>query len=116
VAVDNLCDLLGRLATDAAAPAGAYFVSDGEDLSTPALIRRIAGALGRPARLLPVPPSVLSGAAKLLGRGEAATRLLGSLQVSLAATRERLGWSPPLDVDAALAGTVRWFRDSREAG
>lgn len=111
VSVGNLCDLLDRLATDATAPGGAYFVSDGEDLSTPGLIRRIGLALGRPARLLPVPPAVLSGAAKLLGRADAATRLLGSLQVSLSATRARLGWSPPVDVDSALAATVRWFRD-----
>lgn len=36
-----------------------FFLSDAEDLSTPELIREIALALGRPARLLPVPSALL---------------------------------------------------------
>lgn len=39
-----------------AAAGQTYLVSDGEDISTPELIRRIAHALGRSERLLPVPP------------------------------------------------------------
>jgi uncharacterized protein YbjT (DUF2867 family) len=36
-----------------------YLVSDGEDVSTPELIRRIATTLGKPVRLIPLPPTFL---------------------------------------------------------
>jgi nucleoside-diphosphate-sugar epimerase len=111
VSVDNLCDLLARLATDVAAPAGTYFASDGEDLSTPELIRRIARALQVSPRLVPFPPRLLTAAAAVFGQGEAAQRLLGSLQVDITAARERLGWKPPFSMNDTLARTARWYRD-----
>lgn len=109
VSVENLCDLLLRLATDPAAISGTFFVSDGEDLSTPSLLRRVASALGVPARLFPFPPGILAVAARCIGKAEVADRLLGSLQVDIGFTRERVGWEPPVPIDEALARTARWF-------
>jgi nucleoside-diphosphate-sugar epimerase len=111
VSVENLCDLLLHLACDPQATEGTFYVSDGDDLSTPELIRRIARALHRPARLLPFPPALLGMGAKLLGQGAAILRLRGSLQVDLAETRRRLGWSPPVAMDDALARTAHWFHE-----
>ena len=110
VSVENLCDLLLHLATDAAAEEGTFFASDGEDLSPPELIRRIARALGRPARLFRFPCSTLAFAAAAVGHAETFARLRGSLQVDLSETRSRLAWSPPVTVDQALARTARWYR------
>jgi UDP-4-keto-D-QuiNAc 4-reductase len=58
--------------------------------------------LDRPARLLPVPEWVLSAAASLLGKGQFAQRLCGSLRVDIAKAKTVLGWSPPLSVDEGV--------------
>jgi nucleoside-diphosphate-sugar epimerase len=88
---------------------GPFLVSDGEDLSTPELARRIAAALGTGARLLPVAPSVLRAAAALTGKRGEIERLLGDF--ALAPTRlGTLGWHAPFDVAHGLADTAAWFR------
>jgi nucleoside-diphosphate-sugar epimerase len=102
VALDNLVDLIVTCMAHPAAADRIFLVSDGEDLSTSELVRRIGLALGKPARLLPVPAALLRAAATLLGRGDAARRLCGSLQVDISETRTRLGWGPVIDVDEGL--------------
>lgn len=109
VALDNLVDLI---VTCLDHPAGAnriFLVSDGEDVSTTELVRRIATALGRPARLMPVPPRMLRTAAGLLGKSDFAQRLCASLQVDISSTREVLGWNPPVCMNEALKKTARHF-------
>jgi nucleoside-diphosphate-sugar epimerase len=58
-----------------------------------------------------VPPRLLAAAARALGKADLARRLCGSLQVDIAKTRQRLGWTPPVTVDAALERTARDFLD-----
>lgn len=103
VALDNLVDLLVACLDRPAAAGGTFLVSDGEDLSTTDLLRRLGRAMGRPARLLPVAPGLLRALAGLAGRRDVIDRLCGSLQVDLRPTVERLEWRPPVGVDAALA-------------
>jgi nucleoside-diphosphate-sugar epimerase len=107
VALDNLVDLVATCTRHPAAAGGTFLVSDGEDLSTTELLRRTAAALGKRPRLLPVSAGMLSAGAALLGRGEMAQRLVGSLQVDITATRRTLGWAPVVSVDEALRRTVR---------
>lgn len=109
VALDNLVDLIVTCLNHPAAAGQVFLVSDGEDLSTTELLRRMGAALGRPARLLPVPAAWLDGAARLLGRGAVAQRLCGSLQVDIEKTRRLLDWTPPVTVDEALRETARHF-------
>jgi nucleoside-diphosphate-sugar epimerase len=107
----SVANLASAIAAAVAAPTRegcrTYLLRDGEDLSTPALIRRLAAALGRRARLVDVPPGWLAAALRLAGRGELAERLLGSLQVDDGAFRRDYGWRPPLSVDEGLAAAVR---------
>ncbi|MHB2051690.1 UDP-glucose 4-epimerase family protein [Pseudomonas sp. VEM90] len=112
VALDNLVDLIAICIEHPAAANQVFLVSDGEDLSTTALLRRMAQALGAPARLLPVPGWLLSGGANLLGRTALSKRLCGSLQVDIEKTRKVLGWQPPVSVDAALRATAQHFQES----
>jgi nucleoside-diphosphate-sugar epimerase len=111
VYVENLADLLVRLAVDAAGPAVSrtYFVSDGEDVSTAELVRRIARALHVAPRLVAVPESVLRLGFTALRRGRMADRLIGSLQVDGGLVRRELGWSPPCSLDEGLSRTAAWF-------
>ncbi|HDS1818547.1 TPA: SDR family oxidoreductase [Pseudomonas putida] len=112
VALDNLVDLVVTCIGHPAAANEVFLVSDGEDLSTTALLQRMARALGKPARLLPVPAWILSGTANLLGRQALSKRLCGSLQVDIEKTRKVLGWQPPMGVDAALGATARHFQET----
>ena len=114
VALDNLVDLIVTCSTHPAAANQTFLVSDGEDVSTSELLRRMGRAMGRPARLIPVPASWLKLAAAMVGKPDVAQRLCGSLQVDIEKTRRLLGWTPPLSLDEGLrraAGSAGAFTD-----
>lgn len=102
VALDNLVDLLLTCVHHAQAVGQVFLVSDGEDVSTAELLRRMAQAQGRSARLLWLPAGLMQWAARVLGKQAVAQRLCGSLQVDSAATCRQLGWHPPLTLDEGL--------------
>lgn len=102
VGLDNLVDLILTCVDHPKAANQTLLVSDGEDLSTADLLRRIGQALNRPARLIPVPVSILIIASRLLGKSSIAQRLLGSLQVDISETCTLLNWKPPVSVDEGL--------------
>ena len=102
VALDNLVDLIITCVDHPAAANQTFLAADGEDLSTSDLLRRLAIAMGRPSRLIPVPAGLLLLGATALGKKAMARRLLGSLQVDISKTEETLGWMPPLSVDEGL--------------
>ena len=107
VGIDNLIDFIIACLEHPSAANETFLVSDGEDLSTPDLIRRMARAMDRPARLLPIPKSVLIAAAAMLGKRDMAQRLCGSLQVDISKSRALLGWNPPVSVDEGLCRAVK---------
>ncbi len=102
VALDNLVDFILTCLEHPSAANQTFLVSDGEDLSTPDLLRRLGQAMCRPVRLLPVPPPLLTAGATLLGRRAAAERLCGNLQVDIRKARTLLDWAPPISVDEGL--------------
>lgn len=116
VSVQNLANLIECCVRHTSAANQLFLVSDGEDLSTPDLLRRLACAMGVPSRLFGIPESLLMRAARLLGKANAAQRLLGSLQVDIEKTRTLLGWSPALSVDDGLMLAAQHFLRSERLG
>jgi nucleoside-diphosphate-sugar epimerase len=110
VFVGNLADALIRAAEHPAAAGRTYLVSDGAALSTADLVRGIATALARPARLVPIPPALLRLGGRVAGRGDVVERLCGSLEVDSAALASELGWTPPVAPLEGLRLTAEWFR------
>ncbi len=106
VGLDNLVDLIVAAIRQPQAANRILFAGDGEDLSTRALVRRLAGAMQVRARLVPVPVPLLRLAGRLGGRDEAVRRLCDSLQVDLSDTCRVLGWTPPVSVDEGLRRTA----------
>jgi len=106
VSLENLVDLIATCINHPHAANQTFLVSDGEDVSTPELLTRMAQALDKSARLIPVPSSVLFYGAALVGRSAVAHRLCGSLQVDIGKTCSLLQWKPPYGVDEALAKTA----------
>jgi nucleoside-diphosphate-sugar epimerase len=110
VALDNLVDLLITCLDHPAAANQTFLASDGEDLSTADLLRRLGRAMGHPARLFHVPTALLQTGARLLGKVHTAQRLLGSLQVDIDHTRRTLGWTPLISVDEGLRRAAQGFQ------
>jgi nucleoside-diphosphate-sugar epimerase/GT2 family glycosyltransferase len=110
-AIDNVVDLIAVCLSHPRAANQIFLVSDGEDLTVSGLLRRTATALGRPARLLPVPMFLLRLAGRLLGKEPVIQRLCDTLQVDISKTQRLLDWMPPLSVDAALRKTAQQLRD-----
>jgi nucleoside-diphosphate-sugar epimerase len=110
VFVGNLVDAVARSLDHPAAAGETFIVSDGEDLSTPELVRHIARALDKPARLVPVPPALLRLGGTLAGRADDAARLLDDLVVDGSKIRACLGWSPIFSLDEGLDETAAWYR------
>ncbi|MFP6775097.1 MAG: NAD-dependent epimerase/dehydratase family protein, partial [Alphaproteobacteria bacterium] len=113
IALDNLVDLIVTCLDHPAAANQTFPLSDDEDLSTSDLLRRMCVALDRPVRLLPIPPSVIRLAMKLVGKEEMALRLLGDLQVDFSKTKRLLGWRPSVSVDQGLKKTAEWYLQLR---
>jgi nucleoside-diphosphate-sugar epimerase len=114
VYVGNLVDAIIACIREPAAAGNSFLVSDGEDLSTPEMIRRLAAAMGRPPRLLPCPPALLALAARLFGREAAFQRLSGSLAVNSSLLRKTLHWQPRYSVNQGFSATVQWYdRDAK---
>lgn len=115
VALDNLVDFIITCIDHPAAANQTFLVADGEDLSTTDLLRRVGQAMGKPARLIPVPMGLLKAGAGVLGKKAIAQQLCGNLQVDISKAREVLGWTPPVSVETALEKAVReWGIGSRE--
>ncbi|WAT30632.1 UDP-glucose 4-epimerase family protein [Pseudomonas sp. GXZC] len=109
VAIENLISLVVMCIEHPAAANQTFLISDGEDVSTTELLRRLARALNVKDRLIPVPGKVLSATAALLGKPALAQRLCGSLQVDISKARTLLNWTPVVTLDQALDVTARHF-------
>ena len=109
--VENLTDALTCCATHPNAAGQTYLVSDGEEISTPELIRRVAFALERPCRLLPFSPGLIRLAGKIFGKTQTVEQLLGSLQINSSKIRNELGWKSPFTMAKGLEKTAQWFKD-----
>lgn len=112
--VGNLADAVATVLEHPAAAGQTFLVQDGEPVSTADLVRAIATALGRPARLVPVPRPLMALAAGLTGTRALFDRLAGTLTVDDGPIRKRLGWRPPHDLASGLRATAEWFNASRD--
>jgi nucleoside-diphosphate-sugar epimerase len=110
VALDNLVDLITMCLSHPAAVHQTFLVSDDEDLSTAVLLRRMGAALGHPARMFYLPPSMLKLGAQVVNKPGIYQRLCSSLQLDIAKTRQLLGWKPPVSVDEGLRHAAEGFR------
>lgn len=106
VYVGNLVDALILCATHPAAAGQTYLVSDGEDISSPDLLRQLGAAMEHPARLFSCPPTLLKLAGRMMGRADQIERLVGSLRVDSSKIRRELGWVPPYTLQQGLQMTA----------
>ena len=106
LALDNLIDFIYLCASNPKAANQIFLLSDGEDMSSKDLVKRISKALGRIPRLLPLPIALLRVLGFFVGRGLEIERLIGSLQIDSSKARQLLGWSPPQTVDEGIVQSI----------
>ena len=109
IALNNLVDAISCCLHHPAASGQTFLVSDGEDLSTADLVRRIAHYMRKPARLFPVPVSFMGTALHATGKSSLYDRLWGSLVVDSQKIRRVLGWTPPVSMDEGIEKMVEWY-------
>ena len=124
--VGNVVAAIEAALTAPSAAHETFYVSDGHDLSTPELMGVIAKSLGRKARLVPVPTSLMRGAGRLgdLLSGivpvhltsDTVAAVLGSLYVDISDLREMTGFRAPMTVEDGMAHTAGWYRTRAEPG
>ena len=107
--VENLLDAVVMCIENPAAAGQTYFVSDDEDVSTPELVRRIAEAFGKPARLFRFPANLMRLAGFVVGKSSTVSRLLDSLVVDISKIRNELNWQPCCNMREGLTATAKWF-------
>jgi nucleoside-diphosphate-sugar epimerase len=113
LAVENLASLIACAVRAACAAGRTYLAADADVVSTPAAVRAIAEGMGRPARLVPVPASLIRTAATMAGRRSMGEGLCASLRVDAARARQELGWQP---VVSTLDGLRRMGESALAAG
>ncbi|MFH1983066.1 MAG: NAD-dependent epimerase/dehydratase family protein [Pseudomonadota bacterium] len=113
VYVGNLVDAIVRCLTADSVPGFAYSVTDGDDVSTAELIRRIGRAMGKPARLIRCPVRILNWGGALTGKGAEVHRLVQDLAVTYDAFCTDFDWTPPFTMDKGIQETVDWYMDNR---
>jgi nucleoside-diphosphate-sugar epimerase len=108
IGVHNLCDFLSHT-LHPSADGHTFNVADGEDVSTPELLKMIAAAMGRKPRLFRCPPSLLHVAAVAFGYRAEAERLTSTLRVETRHAQDTLKWRPPRSLRDGITEMVRWF-------
>lgn len=117
--VGNLSAAINAILSRRPGPSGTFLIADENPLSTAALVRLIARALGRPDRLLPIPPSLLGAIGKI---GDAVSAILpfpvtsevlskvcGSLVVDYTPLATRIGYQPAYSTEQGIAETAKWY-------
>jgi nucleoside-diphosphate-sugar epimerase len=114
VSVRNLADLIENCATNTAAKNQIFNVSDDHDIAIIELLRTIAAAMDKPARLIKVPLPILKLGSQIIGKPRAYDGLCGSFQLDISQTKQRLGWRAPFDLQDEIAMTVAAFKSSTQ--
>ena len=117
VALDNLVSFISLCADREKSPKAEnqmFLISDGEDVSTTELLQKVAKSFDKKPWLIPVAVSWMSFAARLIGKGDVANRLFGSLQVDSSKARDLLGWKPVITMDQQLKKTADAYLENEK--
>ena len=107
--IGNLVDAIIKCIEHPDAANQTFLVSDGHDISTQELIRIIAKAMGKKARLFPCPVSLLKVIGKAAGKSAEVERLVNSLQIDSTKIRRTLNWTPPFTIEEGTAEAVKGY-------
>jgi len=109
ISLNNLTDFMRVCATHPNAAGEVFVVSDGQDFSLPEILRALFEGTGKAPRLFYFPVTIMSAAARLLGKGALMTQLCGSFVINSEKARTLLNWVPPFSARDELIKSARDF-------
>jgi nucleoside-diphosphate-sugar epimerase len=109
VGVRSLSELLAICCTRQLTAANMFVAADQETFSLPEVVRLLADGLNRPARLWPLPRTLLTTLAGMAGRSGDLTRIAAPLVVDASKARSELGWNPQQTLADAIRETATSF-------
>jgi UDP-glucose 4-epimerase len=104
--VGNLASFVVHRLTHAGHRFEVFLVADEENVSTPEFVGRIAKALGKKSRIVPLPLFALKALFRAIGRSEAYDSVAGSLEVDTSKAL-KTGWRPQLSLDEGLRNALQ---------
>jgi len=107
--VENLVDAIIACIEARATIGTTYLVSDGQDISTPDLVRALSAALGIQAKLFHCPVALLKVGGAIIGQNDNLVRLTGSLRIDCTKIDRELGWRARYSLEEGLRQTARWY-------
>lgn len=110
ISLDNLVDLIIYCINHPKAAGQTFLVSDGEDLSIPDLIKKIAATMKKKSFLIPIPISFLKFIGKIVGKTKQINSLINSLQVDSSHIENTINWKACISQNEALIKTTKWFK------
>ncbi|WP_318443395.1 UDP-glucose 4-epimerase family protein [Photobacterium leiognathi] len=116
VSVDNLVDLIITCIDHPKAINEVFLVSDGYDVSTSEMVRKMAVVLNKPQIQIPIPKYCYRLAGKVFGKEDVVHRLLDSLQVDISHTKKTLDWTPPQSIDDGFRNAANAFMENKLKG
>jgi nucleoside-diphosphate-sugar epimerase len=106
VSVDNLVGAVVACFDSPATLNETFIVADPAPMTLAEMFRVLRAALGRPDRLLPVPPALIRAAILLSGRGALWDRI-GRDMVADSSKLQRAGWQPAIATEQGLRAMVQ---------
>jgi len=103
----NLVDAIFTCIQHPKAAGETFLVSDGQDVSTPDLIKMIACAMNKKVVLFSLHPSILKALCRILGKSEEFEKFTVTLLVDSSKIKNLLGWKPPFTLEEGIRETVR---------
>jgi UDP-glucose 4-epimerase len=103
--IENLASFISHRLTHQQDKFEIFLVADNEQVSTPEFVQRMAKALGKTPRIVPLPLFALKALLRISGRSDAADSIAGSMEIDMSKAL-RTGWRPPFSMDEGLRNSL----------
>jgi len=103
----NLLDAVVTCIVHPQAAGEIFLVSDGQDVSTPGLIKMVASEMNKRIALFYLHPSMLKILCKIIGKTEELEKITGHLFVDSSKIRNLLGWKAPFTPEEGIRHTIK---------
>ena len=109
IGLDNLIDVMIKCIDKPEALGKTFVISDGQDISTPDLIKKLANHMGKKHFLIIFPIFLLKFFGTICGKSNRIDRLTNSLQIDNTYAEKVLDWKPRVNLEEGLNKTIKWF-------
>jgi nucleoside-diphosphate-sugar epimerase len=113
ISLENLVDLIIKCIDNPNVSRKTLLVSDGEDISTPDLLKKLSKFMKKSSRVFSVPIPIIKLMSNLVGKKSDVNKIIGSLRIDNSYACEILKWNPVISLNEGLEKTTRWYLKNR---